>query len=271
MRPGGEQETIGARTARELDARADALRALVDGAVPFVVGGAYAYFEYTGIYRDTKDLDVFLRRRDLERAFVALEVSGFRAEQVDPVWIGKAWRGEWFVDLIFSSGNGVAVVDDRWFEHARDAVVMGVEVRIAPPEEMIWSKAFVCERERYDGHDVANLVRACGEHLDWQRLLDRFAEHWEVLFSHLVMYRFAFPAERTRVPEWVMRELLARSAAQVDAGDSERRVCRGPIVAKGQYGPLLDALGYPEVRPALPDAAPPGGDGDGELSPGRGR
>ena len=44
-------------------------------------------------------------------------------------------------------------------------------VLLAPPEEMIWSKAFVCERERYDGADVNHLLRACGRQMDWQRLL----------------------------------------------------------------------------------------------------
>src|SRR5512133_3394995 len=189
----GEELATKDRCPGELDARADALRALAAANVPFVVAGAYAMFEYTGIFRDTKDLDVFLRRGDLDAAFEALEGAGFRTELPDPVWIGKAFRGEWFVDLIFSSGNGVAVVDDLWFQHARPARVMGIDVLLAPPEEMIWSKAFVLERERYDGADVNHLIRACGQQLDWERLLTRFDRYWEVLFSHLLLFRFAYP------------------------------------------------------------------------------
>ena len=48
------------------------------------------------------------------------------------------------------SGNGVAVVDDEWFEPRADG--QGLRPRaclVAPAEEMIWSKAFVLERERY--------------------------------------------------------------------------------------------------------------------------
>ncbi|HET7754484.1 MAG TPA: hypothetical protein VFK85_11295, partial [Anaeromyxobacteraceae bacterium] len=122
----GEHLATEKRCTGELDARADALRALNAAGLPYVVAGAYAFFEYTGIFRDTKDLDVFLRRRDLEAAFDALSAAGFRCEMLDEVWIAKAYRGEWFVDLIFSSGNGVAVVDDTWFDHAREAEVMGV-------------------------------------------------------------------------------------------------------------------------------------------------
>src|SRR5512139_1541218 len=183
----------GERPSEEIDARGDALRALADAGVPHLVAGAYAFFEYTGIFRDTKDLDVFLRERDLEEAFRALERAGFRTELVDPAWIGKGYRGEWFVDLIFSSGNGVAVVDDRWFEHARPGTVLGVRVLLAPPEEMIWSKGFVLERERYDGHDVNHLLHACADGLDWGRLLARFERYPEVLLAHLLMFRFAYP------------------------------------------------------------------------------
>ena len=36
-----------------------ALEALNAAAVPYVVAGAYAIYEHTGIYRKTKDLDLF--------------------------------------------------------------------------------------------------------------------------------------------------------------------------------------------------------------------
>ncbi|MGC4001267.1 MAG: hypothetical protein QM767_28925 [Anaeromyxobacter sp.] len=229
------------RSQGELDARADALRALAGSHVPFLVAGAYAFFEYTGIFRDTKDLDLFLRERDLEDAFRVLEGAGFRTELTDPGWIGKAWRGEWFVDLIFSSGNGVAVVDDAWFENARPGRVMDVPVLLAPPEEMIWSKGFVLERERYDGADVNHLLHACGEHMDWARLLRRFDRYWEVLFSHLLLYTFAFPASRTVVPAWVMDHLARRTLDAHAAGDHPLDMCRGPLMSRVQYQHDLDS------------------------------
>ena len=231
----------------ELDARADALRALATSGVPFLVAGAYAFFEYTGIFRDTKDLDLFVRREDLDRAFAVLEQSGFRTELVDPVWIGKAFRGEWFVDLIFSSGNGVAVVDDAFFEHARLARVMGVDVLLAPPEEMLWSKSFVLERERYDGADVNHLIHARAGDLDWERLLVRFDRYWEVLLSHLLLYRFAYPSERSRVPDGVLRALLARVEDELGT-DHPRALCRGNLISRWQYRHDLDHLGYEDGR-----------------------
>jgi hypothetical protein len=275
----GEELSTEKRTADELDARADALHALSEDGVPFIVAGAYAFFEYTGIFRDTKDLDVFLRRKDLDAAFASLERAGFRTELLDPVWLGKGYRGEWFVDLIFSSGNGVAVVDDPWFANAREGEVMGVPVLLAPPEEIIWSKGFVCERERFDGHDVANLIRACGDEMDWDRLVARFADHWEVLLAQLLLYRFSFPCERSKVPDRIMRELMRRTVETISEGDWERRVCRGPFVSKVQYQHVLEHLGYEDAK-ALRAAdvraereaprAPAQEGADAELSPGRG-
>jgi hypothetical protein len=241
------EELLGERTQDELDARADALRAFAGSDVPVLVAGAYAFCEYTGIFRDTKDLDLFLRERDLEDAFRVLEEAGFRTELLDPGWIGKAYRGEWFVDLIFSSGNGVAVVDELWFEHARRGRVMGVDVLLAPPEEIIWSKAFVLERERYDGADVNHLIRAVGEELDWDRLLFRFDRYWEVLLSHLLLFRFAYPGERSKVPDRVMEELLGRVTEELGT-DHPRALCRGNLMSRVQYRHDLQQLGYEDGR-----------------------
>jgi hypothetical protein len=165
----------------------------------------------------------------------------------DPGWIAKGFRGEWFVDLIFSSGNGVAVVDDLWFEHARPGRVMGTDVLLAPPEEMIWSKAFVLERERYDGADVNHLVRAMGEELDWDRLLFRFGRYREVLLSHLLLYRFVYPGERSKVPDRVMLGLLARVEEELGT-DHPRALCRGNLLSRAQYGHDLSQLGYEDGR-----------------------
>ena len=243
----GPGSTLGPRHPAELDARAEALTALADSKVPFLVAGAYAFFEYTGIFRDTKDLDVFLRERDLEEAFRVLEGAGFRTEIEDPGWIGKAYRGEWFVDLIFSSGNGVAVVDDLWFEHARPARVMGVDVLLAPPEEMVWSKSFVLERERYDGADVNHLFRAVGDELDWDRLLRRFDRYWEVLLSHVLLFRFSYPGERSKVPDRVLETLLARVEDELGT-DHPRPLCRGNLISRVQYRHDLEHLGYEDGR-----------------------
>jgi hypothetical protein len=228
----------------------EALAILERSGVPFLLGGAFAFACYTGIKRDTKDLDVFLRERDLRAALAAFTAAGYATELTFPHWLAKARHGEHFVDLIFSSGNGVAMVDDLWFEHATAGEVLGIPVGLIPAEEMIWSKAFVQERERYDGADVAHTLRAVGPELDWRRLFVRFGSHWRVLLAHLVLFGFIYPGERDKVPARVMealaRRLLAETAAPVREEDAGR--CRGTMVSREQYLVDVERWGYNDAR-----------------------
>src|SRR5688572_18385319 len=141
------------------------MRTLLAAKLPFLVGGAYSFERYTGISRHTKDFDIFVRRQDCSRALETLATLGCTTDLTFEHWLGKAFRGDDFIDVIFSSGNGIATVDDRWFEHAVDETVLGIPVKLCPAEESIWSKAFIMERERFDGADVAHLIRATGPRL----------------------------------------------------------------------------------------------------------
>src|SRR5207248_7763275 len=111
---------------------------------------------------------IFVRARDYPRTLQACTQAGYRAETTFEHWLGKIFAGEDFIDVIFSSGNGLAEVADRWFEHGVRAEVLGRSVLLCAPEEMIWSKAFIMERERYDGADIAHLLRAKWQALDWK-------------------------------------------------------------------------------------------------------
>lgn len=236
------------RSAGELEARASAMSRLTEARIAFVVGGAYAYGTYCGIYRDTKDLDLFLLKSDALRALEVLERDGWRTEKTHRTWLFKGFKGEWFVDLIFASGNGVAVVDDEWFEHARPGEVFGQKVLIAPAEEIVWSKAFVLERERYDGADVAHLIQRAGKQMDWNRLMRRFERYWEVLLSHLLLYRFAYPSDRTVVPNWVMSALISKTIDSAKEGDWHERLCRGNLLSSVNYQLDIREWGYRDGR-----------------------
>src|SRR5207244_4766554 len=125
-------------------------------------------------------------------------------------------------DIIFCSGNGACPVDDAWFLHATTGEVLGAGVQLVPVEEMIWQKAFIMERERFDGADVNHLIRACGQQLDWERLLARFGPNWRVLLAHLVLFGFAYPSEREAVPEAVLQDLTYRLFNSPAAPETER-------------------------------------------------
>lgn len=237
-----------ARAPDEINARARAIELLMNEGVPFVVGGAYAYATYTGIYRDTKDLDLFPRKQDALRALDVLAADGWRTERTDETWIYKAFKGEYFVDLIFSSGNGVAVVDDEWFTHARTGTVFGHRCLIAPAEEVIWSKSFVNERERYDGADVNHLILKAGREMDWVRMMRRFDRYWEVLFGHIMMFRFAYPSERDTIPDWVMAELMRRTLETIKDGNWPQKLCRGNLISRVNYQVDISRFGFDDGR-----------------------
>jgi hypothetical protein len=93
-------------------------------------------------------MDVFVQRDDLDNVFDILDEAGFKTELTFSHWLGKVYYDDFFIDIIFNSGNGLCEVDDLWFKHAVPGRVFGFPVKFCPPEEMIWSKAFVMERER---------------------------------------------------------------------------------------------------------------------------
>lgn len=224
----------------------DVLTKLSGARVPFLVGGAFAFARYVGIERPTKDLDLFVKQDDVERALRLLRVGGYDVELTFPHWLAKVSSGNPFIDLIFSSGNGVARVDDGWFEHAMEEEILGLPVRLCPVEEMIWSKAFVQERERFDGADILHLFRQRGALLDWHRLLDRFGAHWRVLLSHIVLFGFVYPDQRHRVPAWILEELMTRLCAEPSEADN--RVCNGTLLSREQYLHDLTHFGYRDGR-----------------------
>src|SRR5690242_15166580 len=96
----------------------DVLTRLEAEGIPFLIGGAFALSRYSSIHRDTKDLDVFIKPEDAHRALALLRIAGYDTQLPFPHWLGKVRDGDHFIDLIYSSGNGVARVDDVWFERA---------------------------------------------------------------------------------------------------------------------------------------------------------
>ena len=221
------------------------LRALKLAEVDFLIGGTYALARHTGIDRRTKDLDLMIRRRDWPSAAHALRACGIHTRLSFPHWLGKALQGKSQVDIIFSGGNGLTRVDDVWFERAIPARVLGFNVLLTSPEELFWSKAFVMERERYDGADVLHLILARAETLDWEHLCDRFAAHEGVLLAYLVLFKYVYPGETHRLPSWLIPRLLD---AEVPVRTRTARVCRGTLLSRAQYLVDVEKWGFADAR-----------------------
>lgn len=226
-----------------------ALRVLADAGIPFLVGGAFSHACFTGIRRSTKDLDLFIKRTDYERIAQLMHAEGWRTEMSYPHWLAKVYAGEEFIDLIFNSGNGLTPVDDRWFDDNARAEILGVPVRVANMEDSLLSKAFIMERERYDGADVAHTIHANAERLDWGKLVKRFGPHWRVLLAHLTLFGFIYPGERDRIPPWVMQHLMDKLLAETRQPPREDlHICAGTLLSREQYLHDVERLGYVDGR-----------------------
>src|SRR5262245_10259706 len=127
-------------------------------------------------------------------------------------------------------------------------------VRYCSFVELIWSKSFVMERERFDGADVNHLLRQAARELDWNRLLSRFGSDWRVLLGHLVLFGYVYPDARSWIPDWVVSRLLeSMHHDQVEARHSANdrtaeRLCLGTLLSREQYLIDIESWGYTDPR-----------------------
>jgi predicted nucleotidyltransferase len=212
----------------------EVLMALEEKQVPYAVSGAFALRAHTGICRFTKDLDLFMTAKTSRQVFPYLRERGFDCEVRDPVWLAKARKGEFFVDLITGMSNGVIVVEDSWIKRATPVVVHGVKTRVLAPEELVASKIFVAKRERFDGADIAHVIYGTYGSFDWERELELVGEHWEMLLWSLLLFRYVYPAQTHYVPAAIWSKLLHRLETQISRPQPEAKF-RGSLVDENMF------------------------------------
>jgi hypothetical protein len=213
---------------------AQSLNALNGAGIPYMVGGAFAKHVYTGIWRDTKDLDLFLKPGDLKQALDVLAASGFETEVEFQHWLAKAWHRPYVVDLIFGTGHGQLQIDDDWFAYSQPATIAGVETRLISPEELLVSKAYVAERYRFDGADIIHLILRLEGKLDWQRILTRLENNRNLLLWYLILFQFVYPGRTDYLPHALMEQLF----------DKLRRRWPTPQHPHAFRGALLDPFSF---------------------------
>ena len=231
-----------------------ALAALNQAGVPSVVAGAYAIYEHTGIYRQTKDLDLFCTPEAVLQAMEVLRGVGFMTRLEQPHWIGKAIskaNRDHFIDIIYGMGNGLALIDEDWFRYSTPAILAATPVRVAPVEELIWHRLFIHERHRHDMADVAHLILCKGHVMDWRRLLAKTGENWPLLLSQILLFRYVYPGYRDQVPEWVLRDLVDRaekaSHQRSDDGDAHN-VTNGTMISRFSFAIDVNEWGFRDIR-----------------------
>jgi len=105
------------------------------------------------------------------------------------------------------------------------------------------------ERERFDGADVAHMLKACGERLDWNRLVRRFGSDWRVLWSHLILFGFIFPSKRHLIPLELVKAFAARVVKEQSEPFAGDPVCNGTLLSRIQYE--FDLRQFADARKAV--------------------
>lgn len=214
----------------------EALELLNNSGAAYMLGGAFAFFHYTGIFRDTKDLDVFVKASEYPKIMKFFASQGYKTELTDARWLAKVYKEDYYIDIIFDTVNNICRVTDLWYENADKAEFKGLKVLIIPAEELIWAKIYVQNRERFDGADINHLILRTGKKLDWKRLAHHMDQHWHLLLAQLIIFQFVYPSDfHEIIPHWLFDDLIMRAKEQYDLPSPVEKVCRGPIIDQTQY------------------------------------
>lgn len=187
----------------------------------FAIGGGFASNAYSGLWRNTKDLDLFVREADHERFVTLLSDLGLRdyydQKPYDRSWIYRGCIGDQIVDIIWQMANHRAAVDEFWINCGPSMELEGEMFHVIPPEETLWTKLYVLQRERCDWPDALNLVGSVGPYLDWRRLMERVGEDAPLLSAVLSVFAWVCPHRARQLPEWLWSRLQLPAPANGEA------------------------------------------------------
>lgn len=196
------------------DLYVEAMDALCGSGVPFMVGGAFAVCHYTGWWRNTHDIDVYVTQENVRRAAEALNEVGFvdLGEQAagDQQWIYHSGKNGLVFDVIWRFANLANYITPDWFDRASTGEFLGLDLRFLPLEELVWIKVFVINRHRCDWPDVMRIVRAQCQRLDWGRLVDLLGEHWLLLAGLVDVFGWQHPDSIGCIPDGIRDEFNRR-------------------------------------------------------------
>ena len=232
-----------------------ALDALRREGPPFVVSGLYALHQHTGIYRETKDLDVMLQPSHMEEAARVLKAAGFRVVLSAAHWLAKARDGELFVDLVYGMANGLHLIDESWIRHAYNGEMAGIPILVTAPEDLIFHRLFIWERHRSDMSDIAHLILMYGDRMDWDRLVWRAGDHWRLLLAQIHFFDFVYPGRRDSVPRPVREQLLERASDAMYEQGGDRDLCQGTLISRFSFAIDVKEWGFRDLRAESVEAA----------------
>jgi predicted nucleotidyltransferase len=177
----------------------------------FALGGGLAFSAYSHRLRNTKDLDLFILPQEREAVIEVTREAGYadyyEKEPYDRSWIYRAYRDDVLVDVIWENANHRAEIDEAWLTRGPEIEMLGLSIRLLPPEELIWSKLYIIHRERCDWPDLLNILYRTGPKLDWEHLLKRVGRDAPLLGGLMSVFGWLCPQRAREVPEWVWERM----------------------------------------------------------------
>jgi hypothetical protein len=229
----------------------ECLDSLLKARVPFILAGAFALYAYTGIQRDTKDLDIFLPAEHVRTALLTLSAKGFRTEVRDGLWLAKAHKKPYFVDLIFANPNKEIQIDMGWVRRSRRAEVFGMTVPLLAIEELIISKLYVTRRDRFDGADIAHLILGSRGQLDWKWISRSLGKDQELLLWYFVFFQYVYPGHVHYLPASLM-DRIYESMSRSRSNPPDEKTFRGMLVDPVSFEVDCLSWGYEDLRDTQP-------------------
>lgn len=219
--------------------------------VPYALGGAYAQYAFTGVWRDSKDMDVFVRPQDVRALLDAFAEAGYDTELRDAHWLAKIHSPPHLLDILFAVRHMTRLrISDEWLRTSVAARFLDVPTRILRPEEIIATKAYIANRDRFDGADILHLIRALQGEVDWRRLVDLLEGDEEIVLWHLVLFAFVYPMHR----EWLPRELMRRAFERIQSTPAllTARTFRGAVLDPVSFRVDVSEWGYRDAGATPP-------------------
>lgn len=195
--------------------------------IPFALGGAFAVATYTGYWRNTKDLDLYVLPEYRERMIAAVHALGltdyFDEKPYDRWWIYRAHGDDTIVDIIWAMANHRAQIDELWMS-GPEIELHGYCLKVLPAEAMLWDKLYIMQRDRCDWPDVLNLLYAAGREIRWGDVVRRMGEDTALLAGLLSVFAWIAPGRARELPRWLWGKLGLRAPAAVAEEIDKRRV-----------------------------------------------
>lgn len=198
----------------------DAIRVTRKTGARFLLGGAFGLASYTGRWRNTKDLDFFVRATDKDRIVDALTKAGFDDYHptlaYDRGWIYRAVREDVLVDVIWRTPNRRSEVDEQWFERSRRLVLNGEELAVLPAEELLAVKLYVLQRDRCDWPDLLNLLYTACDDMEWPHVLARLGPEEPLLGGLLQVFNWLAPERAKTIPPDIRKRFCLQEPSAAD-------------------------------------------------------